>query len=376
MNLEIVNPTMITRIGKPVWHRTIWLTAATLAAGFVSYAFVTASRSSKNAAPSPLDVSAVSEMLLCEEPEWNVGSVDVAHTPVLEHSFTLRNLSASQSLEISDVVSTCGCLITTPLKMIPPSESSTLGVTLSVAPVEGPIRQSITVRPALGRSILLSVSGTARLSGQLRAIPEAINFGTIESGSHHIRTLTVQRNDGTPVRVKSVDVDAPGVVASVSVDDPHVTRIQLDLHAAEVTSSTGVRGTLRLLTDSTISSAIVVPVIGSVRQSEPNAALRGALVGRLLVEQIAPGHFVDLPLTRPGSQQKIKLSNIKLEHETIGITVELVESMGCDLVRIACESDNMASPVVLRTDLIVTAADQSILKIPLTVLRHSSTDQP
>lgn len=147
--------------------------------------------------------------LICANPEWDIGEVTVKGDSVeFHHTFRLRNYS-KRTIEIRDVRSDCGCLVTKGYsKTIKPGSESEIKVKISVFGPPGRFRKTLLVRQESesyeSEVVALSVVGNRAISDLLYSSPATLSFGTLAKGGSKIKQLVLSRYDGSPVSFRKL----------------------------------------------------------------------------------------------------------------------------------------------------------------------------
>lgn len=160
------------------------------------------------------DVSENSHGLICREPVWDLGEVQVkGGAATFNHTFVVENRS-DEVQTLRDVRSDCGCLVASDYRRtIPPGETSEIQVAITVFGAPGPFRKSLSVSTESHRNapIELSVTGSRAMSGLLSVSPANLQLGSVTRGTPKTRSLFVTRHNGAAVGFQSLTADTPSL---------------------------------------------------------------------------------------------------------------------------------------------------------------------
>jgi hypothetical protein len=210
---------------------------------------------------------AVSGNLLCQQPVWDVGTVRGSDGPTLEHKFLLKNTSSTSSISISDIDKTCGCVTTESPDSIPPRGIVELPVSIFVKPVGGPIRQRLSIHQEGEEPLYLAIFGMRDVDSDLSPIPNLVNFGTLSPDSETTRSVTIVRNDGSPIRLRQVKIDNPAFQLHVTRNANDEIAFDITLHTSKLQNdSSKVESEALILTKGNKNPELIIPISALVNR--------------------------------------------------------------------------------------------------------------
>jgi hypothetical protein len=181
----------------------------------------------------------------------------------LTHAFQIRN-AGWRDLEISKVISTCGCTVPEVAeKVIRPGQSVPVEVKLSLKGFRGPVEKAVVVasndpsRP----NLVLTIRGVAR--SEITVMPLVVDFGKAAPGQPLAGLVEFESNGSGPFTLQEVVCDSPLVVVKrETLKEGQAYRLRLRTTGKLPQGSW--RASLRVRTDHAKESEIVVPLLAQV----------------------------------------------------------------------------------------------------------------
>jgi hypothetical protein len=181
----------------------------------------------------------------------------------LTHAFQIRN-AGWRDLEISQVISTCGCAVPELTeKVIRPGQSVPVEVKLSLKALRGPVEKAVVVAsndPARP-NLVLTIRGVAR--SEITVKPLVVDFGKVAPGEPLTGLVEFEANGSGPFTLQEVVCDSPLVeVKRETLKEGQAYRLRLRTTGKLPEGSW--RASLRVRTDHAKESEIVVPLLAQV----------------------------------------------------------------------------------------------------------------
>jgi len=319
---------------------------------------------------SVLPAAAVSEAspgLVCREPVWDLGEVQVkGGAASFNHTFILENRS-DEVHTLRDVRSDCGCLVASDYRRtIPPGETSEIQVAITVFGAPGPFRKSLSVSTENRSAPLqLSVTGSRAMSGLLAASPASLQFGSLTRGEPKTRSVFVTRYNGTAVAFQSLTADSPSLQldgspvlttrASPTGKIIDCTELRVTLDPDQLPTGP-FHGKLKIQTasDDAELARLEVPVDAVITERA------SSLIPSLFVERLEPRQSVEHRLAEKPLEDRIRAVEFRgsdaLEVELIAAPAEARTPI--PTVRIRRNPESQQSGLI-RGELLLTWEDSS-----------------
>jgi hypothetical protein len=312
---------------------------------------------------------AVSGSLMCNNPVWNVGTVDASAHGQIQHQFHIWNTS-DKVVTIKNIRSTCGCLTAENCpESVPPGESITLPVKLVLPAVAGVFRQIVSVYSDNSPSdtpLELRIVGDRKLAGEMRTYPSKLNFGAVWSGQKRTYILHVERVNGEPVDVREVLSEIPGIQGEVKTNGAKRSEVAIHLDSGLAVPGR-IESYIQLVTNHPQFREVKVPICAKIE------SLKSFFVDIAFIERIERGQRVDLPILSSSayaSPVKVPLEIEGVRVRGVGKTIrtELIhDTNGVPLVRVSRSQTATPQRVVSGTLVFELRGSACQVEIPISV---------
>lgn len=279
-------------------------------------------------------------IIMSPDPVFDFGERDSEEK--VTHDFVVKN-TGDESLQITDVKTTCGCTVAKPeVNTLAPGEETKIGVTFNLKGKQGVQNKKITVltNDPETPQYYLELKGTALALIMME--PNMLNFGRIIDNEAHSMPITIRTTkEGFTFELKEVTVEGAAPVQTVveTVTPGKEYKITATTNPNLMPGS--ITGSINIATSEPSRPALQVKVFGHVigaltvqpnyvriqSSSDPNAArstqflqvVPGRTKAFELLEVIAPieGMKAEL-IKRKDNDWHIKLSDMPLDNSLQG----------------------------------------------------------
>jgi hypothetical protein len=220
---------------------------------------------------------------LFAEPAHDFGTV--VRGAKVRHSFVLTN-RLNEDITIAGVRASCGCTTAqATLATVAPGQKATIDAEMDTRNFVGEKRTALDVQVATasGHQAEIRLVVSATILGEVVLHPGSIDFGTVERGRSHQRTLKIERVANPNWTVERMITACRSIDAELVESEGAIGRGQFTLTATlKPDAPAGVlRDEIRLLTNDPQTRSIPIPVTAQVRGElsiSPNVLSLGPVV--------------------------------------------------------------------------------------------------